>query len=339
MLQLGWKAGVEQYPPLELLDYAVEADRAGFDAIDASDHFHPWSEAGQASFVWTWLGAVAMRTNRIHLGTGVTCPILRYEPAVVAQAAATLGCLAPDRTFLCVGTGEALNEYSSTGLWPEYNERRDRLEEAIDLIRRLWTGEETTFDGCYYETRKARLYSRPSENIPLYVSSLVPESAEFAGRVGDGLITVGGKSMEVYRALLKNFERGARDAGKDPAKLPRMIELNVAYTDDELGAKECFLKYWAGSFVPALYNQKIYSPKMSEENGTIVGGDAISRASCISANADDHVEYAQSFIDAGFDQLFFHSAGPDQREFIRGYGRDVLPRLRKKSVGATIQAA
>src|ERR1043165_6697035 len=120
MLQLGWKAGTEQYPPVELAEYALAAEQAGFDSIDASDHFHPWSEQGQACFVWSWLGAVAARTDKIMLGTGVTRPILRYHPAVIAQAAATLACFAPRRVYLGVGTGEALNEYSTTARWPGY---------------------------------------------------------------------------------------------------------------------------------------------------------------------------------------------------------------------------
>lgn len=329
MVQLGWKAGSEQYPPGELLDYAIAAEQVGFDTLEASDHFQPWSEAGQAPFVWTWLGAVAARTHRIRIGTGVTCPILRYDPAIIAQAAATLACMAPGRAFLCVGTGEALNEYSSTGLWPGYDYRQDRLAEAIDLIRALWDGEEVTFDGMYYQTRKAKLYTRPSEPMPLYVSSLVPGSAEFAGRYGDGLITLGGKSQAIYREIVRDFSRGASEEGKDPSKMPRLIELNVAYTDDTQGAIESFKKYWAGSFVPALFDQKIYSPKMSQENGQIVGDDSIKRMTCISGNPDDHVHFAEQFIDLGFDQIFFHSAGPDQRAFIEEYGRDVLPRLRQ----------
>jgi coenzyme F420-dependent glucose-6-phosphate dehydrogenase len=140
MLRLGWKAGPEQYPPDELLEYAVAAEAAGFEMLDASDHFHPWAEAGQASFVWTWLGAVAARTSRIVLGPGVTCPILRYHPAIIGQAAATLACLAPGRAYLGVGTGEALNEYAATGWWPTYDERQERLAEAIELMRALWTG-------------------------------------------------------------------------------------------------------------------------------------------------------------------------------------------------------
>jgi coenzyme F420-dependent glucose-6-phosphate dehydrogenase len=334
-MQLGWKAGPEQYGPEELLDYAVAAENAGFDLVEASDHFHPWSTAGQASFTWTWLGAVAARTSRIRLGTGVTCPILRYSPAIIAQAAATLGCLARGRTFLSVGTGEALSEYAAVGRWPEYDERQSRLDEAIDLIRSLLTGDEVTFDGFYYETHKARLYTLPSEPIPIYVSSLVPESATFAGATGDGLITVGGKSMDIYQQILANFERGAIDEGNDPSTMPRLIELNVAFTDDTEGAVAAFQKYWAGSFIPALFNERIYTPKQSEQNGELVSGEAILRRACISGNADDHVRFAQSFLDAGFDCLIFHSAGPDQRQFIESYGRDVLPRLRQTKATRT----
>src|SRR3954466_8472686 len=152
MLRLGWKAGTEQYPPDELLKYALAAEEAGFDAIDVSDHFHPWSERGQACFAWTWLGAVAVKTSTISLGTGVTCPTLRYHPAVIAQAAATLACLAPERCFLGVGTGEALNEFSATAQWPDYKVRQARMTEAVELIRKLWTGEKITHRGVYYQT-------------------------------------------------------------------------------------------------------------------------------------------------------------------------------------------
>ena len=256
MVQLGWKAGPEQFPPAELLDYAVAAEKAGFDSIDVSDHFNPWSEAGQAAFPWTWLGAVAARTSRIHMGTGVTCPILRYHPAIIAQAAATLTHLAPGRVYLGVGTGEALNEYAATGEWPEYEERQEMLAEAIDLIRALWSGEEVSFDGAYYTTRKAKLHTPPTSPIPIFVSALVPDSAKFAGQYGDGLFTVGGKKPDLYKQILKNFEDSAREAGKDPSQMPRLIELNVEYTDELDSAIEYQLSHWAGAYVPALFDQK-----------------------------------------------------------------------------------
>ncbi|HEU4341216.1 MAG TPA: TIGR03557 family F420-dependent LLM class oxidoreductase, partial [Candidatus Binatia bacterium] len=330
MLRLGWKAGTEQHPPEELLEYAIAAEAAGFDSIDVSDHFHPWAEKGQACFVWTWLGAAATKTSRMTLGTGVTCPTLRYHPAIIAQASATLACLAPGRSFLGVGTGEALNEYSATGQWPDYKIRRAQLAEAIDLIRALWTGEKVTHRGAYYQTRQAKLYTRPREPIRLYISTMVPNSARFAGKYGDGLITVGGEEPETYRQIFENFEAGAREAGKDPSQMPRMIELAVDYTDDEAKAIECRKAYWAGVFIPALFTERIYTPKMSEDNGKAVGADTIREAVCISANPDAHVQFAQRYIDMGFDHLIFHSAGPDQRAFLEGYGRDVLPQLRQR---------
>ena len=329
-LELGWKAGPEQYPPQELLDYAIAAEAAGFETIDASDHFHPWSEAGQASFVWTWLGAVTARTQRIHMGTGITCPILRYHPSVIAQASATLAAMAPGRVYLAVGTGESLNEYAATGEWPGYEERQARMEEAIDLIRQLWTGEPIDFSGTYYHTHQAKLYTRPEQAIPLYVSTMVPESAAIAGRLGDGFITVGGEEPDLYRQLIQNFEGGAREAGKDPSQQRRLIELNVAYTNDEASAISEMKKYWASTFIPALFDQKIYSPAMAEKNGKAVGSDTIKQKMCLSADPEVHVKYIQQHIDLGFDTIFFHCAGPDQRAFLEGYGRDVLPRLRRK---------
>jgi coenzyme F420-dependent glucose-6-phosphate dehydrogenase len=336
MLQIGWKAGPEQYAPGPLLDYAVAAEEAGFDSIDVSDHFQPWSSAGQACFTWTWLGAAAVRTSRIALGTGLTCPILRYHPSIVAQAAATLSCLAPGRTYLGVGTGEALNEYASVGMWPGYNERRERLAEAIELIRGLFTGDEITHHGRYYQTRKARLYTPPANEIPIYVSSLVPESATFAGEVGDGLLTVGGKSPEVYRQMLARFERASSARSEGAPRRTRMIELNVAYAADRNEAIEAQRKFWAGAFVPALYDQKIYTPRMSEQNGEVVGPDSITKMACISNDPDEQVEFAQRYVELGFDHLIMHSAGPDQRAFIEGYGRDVLPRLRALSQHARV---
>ena len=328
MIKFGWKAGAEQYPPGNLLDYAVIADQAGFDLLDVSDHFHPWSEAGQASFAWIWLGAAAARTDHITLGPGLTAPILRYHPSVVAQAAATLACLAPGRTYLAVGTGEALNENSSIGQWPGYLERQARLTEAIALIRALWTGDEVTFDGDFFHTRKARLYTRPETPIPLYVSSLAPSSAAFAGKYGDGLLTVGGQSPQVYEQMMREFARGAREADKDPTLLPRLIELPVEFTDTAETAVEARKRYWAATFVPAMYNQNIYTPAAAELNGGVVGTGTIKSRTCISTDPEEHVRFAQRYIDLGFDQLIFHSASPDQDAFLHAYGREVLPRLR-----------
>jgi coenzyme F420-dependent glucose-6-phosphate dehydrogenase len=334
MVKIGWKAGPEQFAPVELLKYAEKADQAGFDLLDVSDHFHPWSEEGQAPFSWTWLGAAAAKTSRIELGTGVTCPILRYHPSIIAQAAATLACFAPGRTYLGLGTGEALNEYAATGMWPEYDERQARMRESIELMRALWTGKDVSFEGKYYSTHKARLFTPPPQPVPIYISALVPESAHFAGTYGDGLFTVGGKQPEIYQQLLKKFEQGAREAGKDPAQMPRLIELNVEYEQDLDKALENHLKYWAGTYVPALFDQKIYSPKMSAENGQIVTPEAVKKSGCVSSRAEDHIKFARQFIDLGFTHLIFHSARQDQQAFIEDYSRDVVAQLREAGAAA-----
>lgn len=204
------------------------------------------------------------------------------------------------------------------------------LLEAIELIRALWTGNEITFDGDFYSTRKARLYTPPISDIPLYVLSLVPESASFAGMYGDGLMTVA-SDPEVTKSIVKYFELGAREAGKDPETMPRLIEVNVAYTDDKDTVIRSFSEYWAGAVVPAMFNQNIYTPKMSETNGAVVGKDILMKKLCVSGDPEDHVKFVQQYIDMGFTHIFFHCAGPDQRDFLVGYGKDVLPRIRKEA--------
>jgi coenzyme F420-dependent glucose-6-phosphate dehydrogenase len=285
------------------------------------------------------LGALAAKTKKIRLGTSVTCPILRYHPAIIAQAAATIACLAPGRFFLGVGTGEALNEYSACGTWPGYKIRQMQLDEAMKLIRALWSGEIVTHKGAYYQTRQAKLYTPPSQPVPLYISSMTPNSAGFAGERGDGLITVGGEEPETYRGIFKNFAAGAAGAKKDPAKLPRMIELGVAYTDNEQEAIGCRHAYWAGTYIPALFTERIHTPRMSEQNGSVVGADVIKQSLCISADPKDHIAFAQKYLDLGFNELVFHSAGPDQLGFIQNYGKYILPELRSAQKASQSSAA
>lgn len=328
MVKIGWKAGAEQFSPMELLAGAEQAEQAGFDLVDISDHFQPWNVAGQATFAWTWLGAAAARTKQITLGTGVTCPTLRYHPAIIAQASATLSCLAPGRTYLGLGTGEALNEYAACGMWPEYQERQARLREAIELIRALWSGQEVTYRGTYYQTHQARLYTPPTQSIPLYIASLAPKSAHFAGKYGDGLVAVGGKPPEVYRQILAQFEQGARESGKDPTHMPRLIELTVEYEQDLQAAVQHHLTYWAGTHIPAMFDQKIYTPQKSAENGAVVSPEVVKKAGCISSHAEEHIQFLQQFMYLGFTHLILHSARPDQRAFIEAYNRDVITHIR-----------
>lgn len=334
MVKIGWKAGPEQYPPMELLSYAVAAEQAGFETIDTSDHIQPWSDEGQATFTWAWFGALAVSTQRIEFGTGLTCPILRYHPSVIAQAGATVGAMAPGRFYISVGTGEALNEYAATGEWPGYDERQERMGEAIQLIRELWKGQPVSWRGKYYRTEKLRIYTLPPKPVPIYVSAMVADSATFAGEHGDGLLTVGGQKPDLYKQMLENFAQGAKKAGKDPSTMPKLIELNVGIAGDQAGQQaemSEFMTYWAGTLVPALYDQKIYTPAMSAQNGEVVGPEVVKQKGCFSANPDDHVAFLRKHIDLGFTHLYLHYAGPDQGRFLEWYGREVLPRVKSQS--------
>ena len=172
------------------------------------------------------------------------------------------------------------------------------------------------------------MYTLPARPIPIYISALVPHSATFAGRYGDGLFSVGGKKPELYHQIIQSFENGAREVGKDPSHMPRLIELNVAYTDRIDAAIEEQIKYWAGTYIPALFTQKIYTPAMSRENGEVVGPETIKKTGCFSSNPDDHIRFIQHYIELKFDNIILHSPGPDQHAFLTDYSRDILPKIR-----------
>ncbi len=223
MAEIGYVLSHEQFLPAQLIELPLRTENAGFDRLWTSDHFHPWMDnQGHAGFAWITMAALGQRTTRIPFGTGVTCPTYRYRPEIVAQAFATLGILYPGRVFLGVGTGEALNERPVGAEWGNYEERAGRLVEAIELIRRLWTGEWVDYNGRYYKSEQARLYDIPAEPVPIYVAAGGPKSLKLAGRYGDGLITVGkGRLEEKQRQA---FEQGAHEAGRDPKTLPILVE-------------------------------------------------------------------------------------------------------------------
>src|SRR3989442_7386609 len=234
MLRLGYKASAEQFGPPALLDFAVDAEQNGLDSVFVSDHFQPWRHSdGHAPFAFAWLGATGERTKRVLLGTSVVTPTFRYHPAIVAQAFGTLGSLNPGRIILGVGTGEHLNEGALGIAWPDNKERFARLREAVKLIKLLWTEESVTFDGEFYHTRKATIYDKPSEPIPIYIGAGGPQVAKYAGRAGAGLICTSGKGMERYSdQLLPSFSEGASAEVRDPSALDKTVEVQVSYDTD-----------------------------------------------------------------------------------------------------------
>ena len=232
-LTLGYKASAEQFPPQRLLDLAVAAETAGFDSVWTSDHFQPWRHTdGHAPNALVWLGAASQATKRVILGTSVLTPSFRYNPAIVAQAFATLGCLAPGRVILGVGTGESMNEVPVGVDWPEQSERFARLKEAVTLIQALTApgAEIVDFDGTYYRTHEATVYDKPDQPVPIYIAASGPAAARLAGRIGDGFICTSGKGAELYtETLLPALAEGAEKAGRDASTMDRMIEMKVSF--------------------------------------------------------------------------------------------------------------
>ena len=329
-VQFGYKASAEQFGPRELLDFSVLAEKTGLEIVAVSDHFQPWRHhGGHSPAALTWLGAVGERTERSLLGTSVLTPTMRYEPAVVAQAFATLALLNPGRVFLGVGTGEAMNETPVTGgEWPGTKERRLRLAESIELIKRLWTEERVTFEGDYYRTIRATIYDKPPEPVPIYVAASGPLAAKLAGRAGDGFIATSGKKQELYEELLAGLAEGGEAAGRDASQIPKMIEIKVSYDHDADYARDA-CRWWAALSLTAEEKSGVEDPIEMERLADEAADRAHSRF-IVSNDPEEVVEKIAWYVDLGFDQLVFHAPGEDQARFLEQFGADVLPLLQSR---------
>lgn len=316
MTRLGYTLSSEEFDAPTLVEQAVRAERAGFDFASISDHFHPWvDEQGESPFVWGALGAIAARTERIDLMTGVTCPTARIHPAIVAQAAATAASLLPGRFSLGVGTGENLNEHIVGERWPGVVERQDRLEEAIELIRELWKGKLTSHRGRHFTVENARLYSLPDEPPPLLVAVAGERSVELAASHGDGLIGTApvAESVRQFRA-----EGGE---GK-----PTYGQLHVCWAEDEEAAKELALKQWPNGAISGSYFLELPLPAHFEEAAEVLDTDDIGESIVCGPDPERHRAAIQEYVDAGYDHVYVHQVGPDQEGFFDFYEREVLPR-------------
>ena len=323
--QVGFALSHEQFPAPTLIELGVAAEDAGFDFLWTSDHFQPWmANQGHAGQAWVTMAALGARTRRIPFGTGVTCPSYRYHPAVVAQAFTTLAQLYPGRVFLGVGSGEALNEQAATGQWAEWRERSDRLVEAVELIRALWAGGEIGHKGKFFETT-ARLYDTPPRPVPLYVASNGPKSTAHAGQAGDGLITDGESLADEGR--MESYRRAAREAGKDPATMPILVE-QFAVVGGKAEAEEA-ATFWR--FIPKAWDEfvDIHDPReilrRAEANTPLE--EAYGKWP-VSDDPEKHVEALQQLFDQGATQIVLHAGQRDQRRAIEFFGDEVLPRLR-----------
>ncbi len=330
-LKLGYKASAEQFGPRELVELAVLAEEHGLDSATVSDHFQPWRhKGGHAPFSLAWMAAAGERTERILLGTSVLTPTFRYNPAVIAQAFATMGCLYPDRVMLGVGTGEALNEIATgyTGEWPEFKERFARLRESVDLMRALWTGDRTDFDGQYYRTVGASIYDVPKGGIPVYIAAGGPLVARYAGRAGDGFICTSGKGMDLYtEKLMPAVAEGAAKVGREVADIDRMIEIKISYdTDPELALENT--RFWAPLSLTAEQKHSITDPIEMEAAADALPIEQIAKRWIVASDPDAAVAQIKPYLDAGLNHLVFHAPGHDQRRFLDLFQRDLAPRLR-----------
>jgi G6PDH family F420-dependent oxidoreductase len=316
-VRIGYFLSCEEYTPAELLEQAELAEQAGFEGLWVSDHYHPWNdEQGQSPFVWSVIGALAQNVS-LPVTTAVTCPTVRTHPAVIAQAAATSAVMHEGRFVLGVGSGEALNEHILGTPWPTADVRLEMLEEAVEVMRRLWTGDVVSHRGEHYTVDTARLYTLPDQPPPVYVSGFGPKAVELAGRIGDGYI-----STMPDRELLDQFRKAAG------ATKPAQAGFKVSYADTHDEGVDIAHRLWANSGVPGELAQVLPSPRHFEQASQLVTREMTADSVVAGKDAKEHREAFEPFIEAGFDEIYVANMGPHYADMIRFYGDEVLPALR-----------
>lgn len=319
MPTIGYHASHEQFAPGELLDLAIKAEQAGFTAAMCSDHLYPWSEdQGHSGFAWSWLGA-ALQATRLPFGV-FNAPGYRYHPAIIAQACATLAAMFPDRFWIAVGSGEAVNEHVTGETWPSKPERNARLKECVDVMRALWAGESVTHYGRVTVV-DAKLYTRPARPPKIIAGALTPQTAAWAGGWADGLVTVN-LAPEKLRAVVDAFRAGG-GAGKP---LYLQVKLCYAATDDE--ARRQAHEQWRTNIFSSDVLGTLRTVPEFEAAGQFVRPEDMDAFVRISADPGRHLAWLHEYLELGFDQLYLHNVGRDQLRFIETFGRKVLPDLR-----------
>lgn len=317
MVRIGYTLSGEEHAPGDLLLYGRIAEESGFDFLTISDHFHPWtSRQGQSPLVWSVLGGLSVKTERVQIMTSVTCPTIRIHPAIVAQAAATTACLLPDRFVLGLGTGENLNEHVVGAGWPHPLERLDMLEEAIELIRLLWTGNLVNEWTDHYTVDRARLYTLPETSPPIAVAASAPAAAKLAGRAGDALISTAPEA-ELVEAFREAGGKGRPVYGK----------VTVCFGPDQTKAKEEALEWWPNTSVPGDLGLELAEPQQFEEVAQLITADQVAEKVTCGPEPDPIVEQIGAFADAGFDHVFLHQVGPRQEEFLAFAKDELLPAI------------
>jgi G6PDH family F420-dependent oxidoreductase len=316
-VRIGYFLSCEEYSPSELIEQARLAEDAGFEALWISDHFHPWNdEQGESPFVWSLIGAIS-QVCRLPVTTAVTCPTMRINPVIIAQAAATSAVLLDGRFVLGIGSGEALNEHILGQVYPHTDVRLEMLEEAVHLMRRLWTGEVVSHRGTHYTVDTARIYTLPESPPPIYMSGFGPKATELAARIADGFITT---SPDQEMVDLFHREGGA---GK-----PTQAGLKVCWAESEDAGVEIAHRLWANSGVPGELAQVLPSPKHFEQVSALVTPEMTAESVTCGPDPSAHLKAFEPYLEVGFDDVYVANMGPHYAEMIQMYGDDVLPSLR-----------
>lgn len=317
-MRFGLKLCSEERSARDLVGDAVRAEEAGFDLAAISDHFHPWVDAqGESPFVWSVLGGVAAVTERLEVGTAVTCPTMRTHPAVIAQAAATASSMLQGRFFLGVGTGERLNEHVTGGRWPRADQRREMLREAVHVIRRLWSGELVNHSGPSYEVDGARLYSLPDRPPALMVAAGGERSVELAAEIGDGLIGTAPDQDLVSRFRERCEADGAR----------AYAEITVCWSEDPDEGLRTVLERWPNAALPGALSVELALPTDFEGAATLVRPDDLRGSVVTGPDPGPYVEMVRTYSRAGYDAVWFHQVGTDQEGFTDFAAKELLPAL------------
>jgi G6PDH family F420-dependent oxidoreductase len=325
MVSIGLAAALEQFHPNELLEHCTMAEQYGFQGVMAADHFQPWVPAqGHNAFAYSWMGALGT-VSKHSFGPGVTCPTFRMHPSVIAHAAATLGAMYPGRFWLGLGSGELLNENVVGGVWPEPLVRFEMLQEATEIIQKLLSGKEVRFRGKYYQMNKVRLWTLPETPVPVYIAATGPQTLRWAGQHTDGLITPGAAPEKLQR-ILNDFATGAREAGKDPDTMPKLLQIHVSWAETYDEALQNALVEWpnGGMNFP---KQDIRSPEDFAAMAKLVRAENFQGRVLISPDLDAHRALLQGYIDLGFTEIYVHNVGRNQTQWIKAFGEHVLPKL------------
>jgi coenzyme F420-dependent glucose-6-phosphate dehydrogenase len=327
LAHIGYAAMLEQFHPTDVVALSAAAEAAGFSGVMAADHFQPWvPQQGQASFVWNVLTALGERTTG-DMGPGVTCPSFRFHPSIVAQASATLEAMYPGRFWLGLGSGEALNEHVVGGYWPEAPERLLRMWEAIEVIQKLFSGKDVKHSGRFFTLETTRLWTMPAAPPPIFVATSGPITAKRAGKVVDGIITPGA-TVEKIAGLLAKFDEGAREAGKDPATMPKILQLHLSWAPTDEEALQNAMTEWPNGGMK-FAKQDIRSPFDFEQMAALVRPEDFQGRMLISHDLDAHRQEIQKFLDLGIDRVYLHNVGRNQADWIEAFSREVLPKLIK----------